>query len=262
MSELDAAAPECGLSSSPALNRRVRIAVAPGEVRASVEDDFHHFRVAVRHDGARIIAISADSLRFPYSLCPDAGDRLVELVDAPLTARAIDVFRMAEPRLQCTHQFDLAALAIAAAARGSGRDYTLQVPDPVEGRTRARAWERGRLLLSWDVERYSIVAPAPFSGLGLGSGFTDWVARNLNDDDGEAALVLRRGVFISRGRRIMEAIEKLGHAPATGGCWVHQPERAESATRQRGSVRDFSGSPEALAADDDAWLSFQEGESG
>lgn len=242
--------------ASGALHRVVRMAVAAGVSRAVVEDDFHHFRLTVRHAEGLVTETVSEAFRFPYSLCPDAGGRLQELAGFALTPRAADVFRHTDPRLQCTHQFDLAALAIAAAARGSGRAYSVVVPDLVDGRTRAALWSGGRELLSWLVEDYAVIEPAPYAGLGLGQGFTDWVTRNLDVDDAEAALVLRRGVFVSRGRRMLDELDSQKHAPDRGGCWVRQPGRAENASRNVRSWRDFSTDPNMLTRSDDAWLAF------
>ncbi|MGE0741176.1 MAG: hypothetical protein AB7O98_07520 [Hyphomonadaceae bacterium] len=242
--------------SGGSLNRVVRTATRAGQARAVVEDDFHHFRVSLDHDGERITRIDAEPLRFPFSLCAAAGGELGKLIGAPLSRLAADIFRYTEPRLQCTHQFDLAALAMAAAARGHGRSYRVEAPDPVEGRMRAAVWRDGELVFAWDVAGYSVEGPAPFAGLGLGQGFTDWVTRNLSEDEAEAALVLRRGVFISRGRRIIEELDRSPHAPARGGCWVQQPGRAEQALREYGSPRDFTGRSDELTLSDEDWLRF------
>jgi hypothetical protein len=39
---------------------------------------------------------------------------------------------------------------------------------------------------------------------------------------------------------MQDEINRLGHARGTGGCWVHQPERAPQALRVSTSVRTFS----------------------
>jgi Protein of unknown function (DUF2889) len=244
------------VGKSGSLNRVVRTAVGAGQARAVVEDDFHHFRVALSHDSAAVTGIEAVTLRSPFSLCAAAGERLDEVIGAALTPFAANVFLRTEPRLQCTHQFDLAALAIAAAARGSGRCYRVQVPDPIEGRTHATVSRDGEPILAWDVQDYAIAGPDRFTGIGLGKGFTDWVTRNLDVDEAEAALVLRRGVFISRGRAMRVQLDAQPHARASGGCWVQQPERAASALRNVGSWRDFSADAQLLTLLDEAWLAF------
>jgi hypothetical protein len=241
-----------------ALNRAVRIAVAPGAVRAVVEDDFHHFRVALRHSAGSVTEIETESFRFPYSLCPDAGGRLRDLIGAPLTTRASEVFKYTNARLQCTHQFDLAALAIAAAARQRDVSYRAHVPDFVDRRSRATLSRRGACVLAWDVEGYALAGPDHYAGRDLGAGFTDWVANALDEDEAEAALVLRRAVFVSRGRRILPELNLRANARGGGGCWVQQPGRAEVARREHGSWRDFSSAADSLTASDGDWLAFSE----
>lgn len=246
------------VGNSGSLNRVIRTSVGAGQVRAVVEDDFHHFRVTVSHDGAAVTGIEAATLRSPFSLCAAAGERLDEVCGAVLTPFAASVFLHTEPRLQCTHQFDLVALAIATAARGSGRCYRVHVPDPIAGRTHATVSRDGEPILAWDVQDYAIAGPDRFAGIGLGKGFTDWASRNLDIAEAEAALVLRRGVFISRGRTMRVALDAQPHARASGGCWVQQPERAASALRNVGSWRDFSTQAQQLAASDEVWLAFSD----
>src|SRR3546814_6663197 len=60
----------------------------------------------------------------------DLGGRLDELVGQRLLRDTTQFFRIHDALLQCTHQFDLATLAIALAARGgSARHYHAFVED-------------------------------------------------------------------------------------------------------------------------------------
>jgi hypothetical protein len=238
---------------TPALNRVIRIAGSPGMVRATLEDDFHHFRVILRHDGERVTDVAADSPRAPFSLCPAAGLRLCEIVGTSLTDDMTAIFRVANARDQCTHQFDLAALALAAAARSTvTRRYRAIVHDPRAGHDRHALLRRdGEPVLDWVLDGYAIVSPPPFAGRSLGAGFTAWAARDLDTETAEAALVLRRAVFISAGRGLADDFVS---APPTGGCWVQQPERAPDALRVKGSTRDFTGRVDKLTHSDEGWL--------
>ena len=240
------------------LHRVIRLAGRPGEVRVTVEDDFHHFRVRLHHDGTCVTAVGAEGLRSPYTLCPAAGGELVALVGMPLSTDPTAALRVADARQQCTHQIDIAALAVAAAARGTlTRRYDIAVPDAMFGVERhARLKRDGVELLDWVLDGYAIAAPLPFAGLGLGTGFTDWVANRLDDEAAEAALVLRRGVFVAGGRPKKEWLDSLVHSPASGGCWVQQPAQHERALRIRGSSLDFTGRAELLAGEDGRWLAF------
>src|SRR5258708_34826169 len=64
--------------------RRILVrATAPGEVVADLEDDFHHFRVTLRHDGHVVESVDAESIRWPWSTCPGAAVPLRALAGAP-----------------------------------------------------------------------------------------------------------------------------------------------------------------------------------
>ncbi len=223
----------------------------------AVEDDFHHFRITVRHLDGVATAAFAVTLRHPNAICPQASDRLAELVGMRLSESPAAVMQRTDARQQCTHMIDMAGLAVAAAARGVvRRRYEAQVPDRVEKRTHARLWRDGALALEWHIERGTITGPAPFAGREIGTGFTAWVAGSLEPELAEAALVLRRAVFISGGRRV--DLDAPGNRTGPfGGCWAWQPERADLALRVVGSTHDFTSRPEVLTQEDAAWLAFE-----
>jgi hypothetical protein len=224
-----------------------------GEVRAVVEDNYHHFRVAIRHDGIQVIAVSSNSPRHPYTLCPSAGDRLNELIGMQLSGSPTFAYRHTDVRFQCTHQFDLAAIALAAAVRGvTERRYDMAAYDEGD-QIEAILLMDGRPRLHWDIERHQILSPAPYAGRALGSGFTDWVASSMEAEEAEAALVLRRLVMISGGRNFV--INEGDHPVENGSCWIKHPERRLQAVRAD-VRRDFSENPEILANDQNEadWL--------
>lgn len=102
---------------------------ATREVRASLEDDFHHFRVWLRHCDGIVSEIGGEAVRYPYSACPQAAEQLQQLIGMPLSQIAHSVTRQTDAQHQCTHLLDLAGLAIANAARGTTqRRYDIQVP--------------------------------------------------------------------------------------------------------------------------------------
>lgn len=237
------------------LRRIIRLAVTPGEARGVVQDEFHHFRVMVRHEDGIVTHAASESPRVPYSLCPAAGERLAALVGVPLTRRVTDIHARIDGRMQCTHQFDLAALAIAAAARGEHRSYRILVTDPVDGRSDYTVQRDDGLILQWQAEGRIILAPEAYAGIDLRQGFTDWAARTLDEDVCEAALILRRAQLIANGRRMMDELNQLSHARPRGGCWVQQPERASLAKRIPHEAIDGLDDPEP-DADDKAWLNF------
>lgn len=226
------------------------------QARAAIEDDFHHFRVIVDvHDGI-ITGARSVTLRQPNNFCEAAGGRLAELVGKPLSDRAASVMAYTDARQQCTHQFDIAALSVAAITnRRALRRYGVCVPDRVDGRTCAWVERDGEEVLRWNIDGSMITGPGVFAGRDIGSGFTAFV-QTLDKDEAEAALVLRRAVFVSIGRKY--AIGELSSRGPVGGCWAWQPERVERLVRNPDSRQDFTGRPDALLAQDKAWLAFEE----
>ena len=81
-----------------------------GEVRASLEDDFHHFRVRLVHAARRIQAIEGFAVRHPYTTCPLAAGQLVRLHNAEINGLAHSVMRMTDASQQCTHLSRMANL--------------------------------------------------------------------------------------------------------------------------------------------------------
>jgi hypothetical protein len=234
--------------------RRIRMTASsqlqPGEVVAELEDDFHHFRVTLAHDGARVTGVRAVGVRFPWSMCPLAADQLEPLVGMPLSIRSTAVGDVVSARDNCTHMFDLSGLAVAHAARGGGRrQYDVIVADPVDGRRRATLDRDGEPLLAWVVDRHTILEPSPFAGQALRGGFLAWAEAMLEPDAAEAAIVLRRACHIAHGR-VQDLDVYDDAAPLlpimSGACFTFQPERAPVARRMKGTIRDFSDAPERL----------------
>lgn len=138
---------------------------ATREVRATLEDDFHHFRVWLRHCDSVVSEIGGEAVRYPYSACPLATEQLQQLVGMPLSQIAHSVTRQTDAQHQCTHLLDLAGLAIANAARGTTqRRYDIQVPDRIDERTNPLLQRDGTTLLSWDVHGSTIEGPPPTVG--------------------------------------------------------------------------------------------------
>lgn len=234
-----------------------RASHAGAAVRAALEDDYHHFRVELLVADGQVTGISGQSPRHPYSLCPSASAALSSLVGMTLSGSAHAVTLHTPASGQCTHQFDMAGLACAAAARGiATRQYDIEVEVADLGHRAARLWRDGQPLLDWQVTDWTLTGPPPYSGVDLRHGLARWALSNLPEEEGEAALVLRRCTVISLGRT--KPLDQQVHARASGACYVQQPERAALALRQVGSTWDFTQSPERLCADDADWLAFRE----
>ncbi len=240
--------------------RRIRlVATAPDTVEAALEDDFHHFEVTLRHDRARVTDVEARSVRWPWSTCPAAAGPLRELIGMPLSSRCLAVGDHADPHANCTHMFDLAGLAVAHAYRGSPtyavarRQYDAEVPyGPVAGPPReVRLLRDGTPALTWILEGRGIVEPPEFAGAPWVGGFFRWADRTLPVEEAEAAIVLRRACEIGMGRGMdLDAVDRADELAdlMRGVCFTMQPAVIGTALRNKGTIRDFSDSPDELLA--------------
>ncbi|MBY0240210.1 MAG: DUF2889 domain-containing protein [Burkholderiaceae bacterium] len=242
----------------PSFRRTIQITTrltAPGDgsARAALEDDFHHFRVELAFSGGVVTHAQGSGLRIPYTGCASAGAVLAGLAGMRLDRVANSVTRATDASLQCTHQLDLAGLALAAAARGiAQRRYDIAVPRRIGKHTSGRIDRDGVTVLDWHIDGETIVAPPEHAGISLRDGFARWALTTLQEDVAEAALILRRCLMISRGRE--RDLDLLPHAESSGRCFAQQPARAATALRVVGSTWDFTERAGELCADDQAFL--------
>ena len=232
--------------------------VEEGQVVAWLEDDFHRFGVMIEHDGAAVTNVAMATPRHPYTTCVSANRPLQALVGAPLVSRASDVGRWLDMRLQCTHVFDLAGLALAHAAAGrTHRRYETIVDDRpivevhVSGRRtlgagRARLLQDGEEVLAWDIDRHAITGPAEWAGQSLNQGFRA-KTETLAVDVAEHATVLRRAIMVAGGRSADRDTALLPRENTKSAvCHTYQPAQRARAEWITDSVRDWSGSENEL----------------
>ncbi|ODP38452.1 hypothetical protein [Sphingomonas turrisvirgatae] len=220
----------------PGLRRRILLRPGPDAVRGEVEDDFHHFVVALFHDRERITQVSTAAPRHPWTSCPAAGDLLAaRLRGVPLgEAAGFD-----SPYSHCTHMLDLALLAAAHAHDDVPLLYSMFVADPGSALRAAQVWRGESIVLDWmlDGDR---VAAGPGEGNNL-RRLREWLPE-LRPRLREPATVLRRAIFISSGRRF--DYEHVDNASVltrqVGACFTFQPERSGTALPVRGSKLDFT----------------------
>ena len=233
--------------------RRIVLHADGARVFAALEDDFHHMYVDLLHDGTTVTRMHSRTLRIPRSTCPGAVERLREFAGMGLAegSGALDA------RQHCTHLFDIAKLAMAHARRGGRREYAIAVPDPVDKITRAELRRDGQLVLAWELHGSRIAAPEPFTGCELFDK-VDW--KHFNPDAYEAAMILRRGVWISYGRSTATKIARMKASgqpfqtvamPTSlkGACYSHQPEHLHTSVQLDDSTIDFSERPDRLLAE-------------
>jgi hypothetical protein len=170
-----------------------------------------------------------------------------------LSDRCVDITEWTDSHQHCTHQLDLAGLAVAHAARVSAggaarRQYDAEIPyGLLQGEEHTVVLARdGEVVLRWTVQGTRIVAPRPYAE--ATGGFARWADANLSADAAEAAVVLRRACSIGLSRGLdLDSYPTLADMPGLAPvCWSMQPERAPVAFRNRGLIRDYDDRPDAM----------------
>jgi hypothetical protein len=232
--------------------RHIRLDAHGRQVAGELADDAQHFRVRLRHDGTRVIAVDGEAVRHPWSTCAEARENLRDLEGMPLSRRCTAVGDVSNARQHCTHWFDLAGLAVAhAASARASREYRCAVwgaPDEV---TTATLERDGEPLLEWRLDGMTIHGASPFDGRSLKGAFQSWAEAELPADLAEAAIVLRRAAYISPVRFYdLDRYERPGDVtPIAGQCFTYTDGIAQRAERQIGSLRDYTHRPEALLSE-------------
>ena len=196
--------------------------------------------------------------RHPYSTCPGAAAPLRDLIGAPLVKRASDIGQWIDMRVQCTHIFDLAGLALAhAAASRTHRRYQSTVDDRevVEVHSSGRrilgpGWAVLRQdeveVLRWALDGHEITGPGIWAGQSLKQGFRA-KTETLALEPAEHAMVLRRAIMVAGGRsadRDAVLLPRENAKPAV--CHTYQPSQRPHAAWLANSVRDWSGFEDKL----------------
>lgn len=218
---------------APPFWRKISLCAGEGKVDAKVADNVHEFVITVHHDGERVTDVTGDAPRFPWITCPGAIEQLKLLVGTPVRGAArIDV----DQAHQCTHMLDLARLAVAQVQRGGTREYDISIRHAdVRMLTLATLRRDGELLLDWQVKDGIVVSPPLFAGHDT-QGRSRWPEEVLaNPDLIEAALVLRRCVFVFRSRPFSRNAKSAADLDKmTGVCFSFQPTRSGGAFRPPG----------------------------
>lgn len=210
---------------------------------AELEDDHHHFQVSIACDGRQVTGATGKAIRFPWSLCPRAAGELARLVGTPLAPDPTGILDHGDIRQQCTHMFDLAGLAIAALGRGSPgyRRYDMQVLEVDGDLWEAQLRRDDGFELNWSARLGELSEPAEVAGRSLKGPFSSWARTHFPGDEFEAALALRRTIFVGkfRHRHDLDQRETAIDSGNMGGCFVLQPQRAAKARRNKGATISF-----------------------
>ena len=205
-------------------------------VEASIQDHQHHFEVTLTHDGDVVTSLSPRAVRWPWSTCAEAGRALDELVGRPVH----ELPRVDDAGLHCTHQLDLASSAVRFAGSGlAQRAFDVTVTNWGTPDGHAVIERDDGLRLVWRLDGLTITSPAPFAGQSIGAGFARWATAELDPDTAEAALILRRAVWVSPMRTLdLDALDVAGDSGLReGACYTAQPGRLDTATRNQGMTR-------------------------
>jgi hypothetical protein len=229
------------LDNLPGFRRRFRVAPAPGQVRAELEDDFHHMRVTLDHADGVITQATGKTLRAPWTTCPGAELRLRDTFTGVALPEAA---HRGEKFTNCTHLHDLALLAARHAGDEAATTYDILTSDPQSGRSETELRINGAPTMRWGLEGgLTLTSPPEIAGLTL-LVLGRWIGK-LPPRQQEQARMLRWGSIVSHGRSIpLEDQSDATKLPPN--CYTFQPENAVRAKRV-GEIRDFSaGGPQPL----------------
>lgn len=234
---------------SGTFRRRLRLVVDARGVDVELEDTNHAFRLALRHDGAKITALEPVYVRHPFTTCPESRGFLSRLVGQPLAST--DVRRQVEPRAVCTHLADMTATALAHWREdGLRRLYDIEVEDERNGLARARISCDDEPVHDWIVARHVIATPEALAGRPMMKGFHAWASEAFSGMPFEAAMALHRGYFVAQARRVNTSPERdhpaAGDGMPDGVCYSYSSPAVARALRIEGSKRDFTNDTEAL----------------
>ena len=234
--------------NAPLIYRRATIiSAAEHQVSAEMEDDFHHFKIMLRHDGDVVTEVVAQSIRYPWSTCGDeSAKKLQELTGCRLDS----LYKQLPPEArfaQCTHLFDLVQLAISHAGKpGSTQLYENTVTViPSKGVVRAELKSNRECLLCWDIEDGSITGPEPYRGQKIDKLRT--LAMQQPPELAEAILVLQRAIHVSVGKIFdWSPLKKAAEMQLPPTCYTFQTATAARSDRVPGNIRDFTHSAEQM----------------
>ncbi|MGE4430420.1 MAG: DUF2889 domain-containing protein [Sphingobium sp.] len=213
-------------------------------------DDTHHAMwLLLRHDDAVITDIEAAISRGPATSCPGSVPGLRELIGQPLGAESRALTSALTRTANCTHLSDLAVWTARATMKAAGPDspdptcYSISVADDDGAPFWVEIMRDGRPLHKWLVSGQDVIAPAALAGMPLMRGFMARALTHFEGDALEAAIMLQRGLFVSRGRRhiVDRTPVPLRHAQdMENACYSYSGDQWLSAENNIGYVRDFT----------------------
>jgi hypothetical protein len=217
-------------------------------VEGWLEDNFHHFGVSIGHQGGRVRDVRAETLRYPWSTCAEAGQPLLSLIGQALEPSAPRLAARLPMRLQCTHLFELAMLAIAHACRDvHGRRYDMIVRQDASHSEMfyATLAMDGVEVMCLEAAGSTITQPTEFAGKDLYKGFRAWLSI-LPVETAEQMWLMRRAFWLGAG---VSRVKPASNADGMGlgaVCHSFQPEQRFRARPMEGSQIDVSALERSL----------------
>lgn len=227
----------------PGFWRRIRLYPGPysstgaGWIGGALEDDMHHFRLRLDHDGTRITRAAGAALRHPWSGCSGAPAHLAQR----FIGRTLAEVAAEDPTQHCTHLFDLAILCAAHVNDRRPSCFDMTVADRVTGRTTAIIVVDGEEALHLPLEGTIVGGDGIMAGRDLrqlSRWKDDYSAREV-----ELVTLLRRAIFVSgvRGFKMPEdTLHAINSPGRMGVCFNYQLPQAETSTRSPDWHTDFS----------------------
>lgn len=225
------------VESLPGFRRQIRLTPAQGQTSAAVMDDFHQMVVTITHDGHAITGFASQTLRAPFTLCPGAGEAARRtFVGLPL-ARAL---APSEKPNNCTHLYDLAALAAAHAGDGRAMVYDVAISDPMaerDGLVLAQISRDGDVVWQWRLRRDGVIAPEVIAGRHLRE-LRHWIA-TLAPAEAEAARMLQWCCLMAQAR-LVDTVTEESTAHMALSCYAFGGEAADQPRVHTDNRVDFS----------------------
>ncbi len=261
---MDSFTPADGRDNSALLNpdygngvfrRRIRLTATDNTVLGELEDCAHGFRVRLEHDGQTVTHVAGESLRTPYDICSGATEPIKQFVGQAISTTPVELNQQVNPRSNCTHLYDLSALALEFCHLSSTngtmqRQVDVLIPDEVDDAVTARVLIDGEQVLAWQLRSWQIVGPEPIAGKPMYRGFAAWVNEMFTGLQNTAAFVLQKSYLVAEARRY--DIDALAGQPAvpdqsmTGICYTYSQQHIGQGKRLAGTMRDFTDRDEQL----------------
>ena len=233
----------------PLIYRRATIiSVSENQVSAEMEDDFHHFRITLRHDDRVVTGIVGESIRFPWTTCGLESEKKIQDLEGCRLESLYKQLSSEERFTHCTHLFDLVQLAISHADKpGSTQLYQAAITLlPNQGPVGAELTRDGDVLFRWDIEHGGITSPAAYSGIRI-DGLTAWAYEQQQAELTEAILVLQRAIHVSAGKifdwSYAQTAAEMNLPPS---CYTFQPAKAGLSKRIPDNIRDYTHSADQM----------------